>query len=136
MLTTRVEIRPRYVHVVCSGTIDVNEFVAALHRGLESASSSGRRAVVMDALGVGGTLSTVERFTLGDDITHAQRVHGYAAVIAVVANEPPLEPERFAEKVAINRGAIGKAFLDLPEAERWIEDRIAKFSSRDPVRDS
>jgi hypothetical protein len=90
----------------------------------------------MDAVNVDGTLSKAERFVLGDDIAYAQRAHGFVAMIAVVAKEPPLEAERFAEKVAINRGAMGKSFTDLSDAERWIEDHLAKFaggaSPRDP----
>ena len=81
----------------------------------------------MDALKVEGTLSKAERFVLGDDIAYAQRAHGFVAMIVVVADEPPLEAERFAEKVAINRGAVGKSFTDLSDAERWIEDHLTKF---------
>jgi hypothetical protein len=127
MLIEKIEIRPQYIHVLCSGTIEVEGFVLALNRGLDTAASSGRKAVVMDALKVEGTLSKAERFVLGDDIAYAQRAHGFVAMIVVVADEPPLEAERFAEKVAINRGAVGKSFTDLSDAERWIEDHLTKF---------
>jgi hypothetical protein len=131
MLTDRVEVRPGYVHVVCSGTMELEDFVAALNRGLESAAESGRRAVVMDALDVDGTLSTAERFVLGDEIAYAQRAHGFVALIAVVAHEPPLEAERLAERVAINRGAVGKSFTALSDAEQWIEHRLGTFPGGD-----
>lgn len=127
MLIEKIEVRPQYVRVLCTGTIDVGGFVLALNRGLETAASSGRKAVVIDALHVDGTLSKAERFVLADNIAYAQRAHDFAAMIAVVSNEPPLAPDRFAEKVAINRGAVGKAFTDLSDAERWIEDRLANF---------
>jgi hypothetical protein len=45
-----------------------------------------------------------------------------------VANEPPLAADRFAEKVAINRGAVGKSFTELTDAEQWIEDHLATFA--------
>jgi hypothetical protein len=128
MLTEKIEVRPRYIHVLCSGTIDIEGFVLALNHGLDAAARSGRKAVVMDALEVDGTLSKAERFVLGDDIAYAQRSHGFAAMIAVVANEPPLEAGRFAEKIAIDRGAVGKSFTDLSDAERWIEDHLAEFA--------
>ena len=126
MLTEKIEVCPQYIRVLCTGTIEVEGFVLALNRGLETAARSGRKAVVMDALHVDGTLSKAERFVLGDSIAYAQRAHGFVAMIAVVSNEPPLAPDRFAEKVAINRGAVGKAFTDLSDAERWIEDHLAK----------
>jgi hypothetical protein len=126
MLIEKIEVRPRYIHVRCSGTIDIEGFVLALNRGLEAATGSGRKAVVMDALHVDGTLSKAERFVLGDSIAFTQRAHGFAALIAVVAREPLLDTDRFAELVAINRGAVGKAFTDLSDAEHWIEDQLAK----------
>jgi hypothetical protein len=128
MFAETIEVRPRYVHVVCTGAIEVDDFVLALNRGLDTAASTGRKAVVMDALDVDGTLTRAERFVLGDDIAYAQRLHGFVAVIAVVANEPPLEADRFAEKVASERGAVGKSFTALADAERWIEDHLAKSS--------
>jgi hypothetical protein len=124
MLIEKIEVRRRYIHVRCSGTIDIEGFALALNRGLEAAASSGRKAVVMDALHVEGTLSKAERFVLGDSIAYAQRAHGFAALIAVVSTEPPLEAGRFAEMVAINRGAVGKSFTDLSDAEHWIEDHL------------
>ena len=127
MLTEKIEARPRYIHVRCSGTMDIEEFVLALNRGLAAAASSGREAVVMDALDVEGTLSKAERFVLGDSIAYAQRAHGFVALVAVVAPEPPLDADRFAEMVATNRGAVGKSFTDLSDAERWIEDQLAKL---------
>ena len=128
MLIEKIEVRPQYIRVLCTGTIEVDGFVLALNRGLEAAVSSGRKAVLMDALHVDGTLSKAERFVLGDSIAYAQRAHGFAAVIAVVSREPPLDADRFAEMVAINRGAVGKSFTDLSDAERWIEDHLATFS--------
>jgi hypothetical protein len=128
MLIEKIEARPRYIYVRCSGTIDIEEFALALNRGLEAAAGSGRKAVVMDALQVEGTLSKAERFVLGDSIAYAQRAHDFAALIAVVSTEPPLEAGRFAEMVAINRGAVGKSFTDLSDAERWIDAHLAESS--------
>ena len=136
MRTERVEVRPRYVHVVCSGPMDVEDFVGAIDRGLASAASAGRGAVLIDALHVHGSLTNTERFVLGDDIAHAQRAHRWVAAIVVVANEPPLEAGRFAEKVAINRGAVGKSFTALSDAERWIDDQLARQSQGGAVGDS
>src|SRR5215217_1456688 len=131
MLPEKIEIRPQYVHVVCSGTMEVEDFVAALNHGLEAAAACGRRAVVMDGRSLSGTLTQAERFVLGDDIAYAQRVHGFVAVIAVVSKEPPMEPDLFAEKIAINRGAVGRSFTDLADAERWIETHLAGLPARD-----
>jgi hypothetical protein len=128
MLIQKIDVRPRYIHVLCTGTIEIDGFVLALNRGLEAAASSGRKAVVMDALRVDGTLTRAERFVLGDNIAYAQRAHDCVAMIAVVSTVPPLASDRFAEKVAINRGAVGKSFTDLSDAERWIEDKLAEFT--------
>jgi hypothetical protein len=127
MLTEAIEIRPNYIHVLCSGPMKVDDFVAALNRGMESAAIAGRRAVLMDARAVSGTLSTVDRFVLGEDVANAQRAHAFVAAIAVVGHEPLVEVDRLAEKVATNRGAVGKVFTELAEAERWIEEHLSRF---------
>ena len=127
----RVDVLARYVLVVCAGTMDREDFVDALNRGLESAARSDRRIVLIDALDVQGSLTTPERFVLGDEIAHAQRAHDIVAAIVVVANEPPLDPERLAEKVAINRGAVGNSFTSRTEAEQWIDEYLARLSSAD-----
>ena len=129
MFTERVEIRPRYVHVLCGGTLEIEGFLRALDRAFDTAHEAHRKAVVMDALGVEGSLTQVERFVLGEDIAYAQRAHCFVAMVAVVANEPPLDADRLAEKVAINRGAVGKSFTQLADAERWIEERVAVFAA-------
>ena len=125
MFTERIQLRPRYVHVQCGGRIDIEDFLLALNRGLDTAADSGRRAVVIDALNVDGTLSSAERFVLGDQIAYAQRAHDYVAAVVVVAHEPPMEMERLAEKVALKRGAVGKSFTEMSEAEQWIEELLA-----------
>ncbi|HEY7769362.1 hypothetical protein [Longimicrobium sp.] len=128
MQTDRVEVLPRYILMVCTGTMNSKEFVVALNRGLESAARSGRRAVLIDALNVQGSLTTVERFELGSEIARAQRAQAAITAIVVVGHEPPLDPERFAETVAINRGAVGKSFTGLAEAEQWIDDFLARVA--------
>ena len=84
MLTEKIEVRPRYVHVVCGGAIGIEDFLQALNRGLDVAQAVGRKAVLMDARDVDGSLTPVERFVLGDGIAHAQRAHGFVAMVAVV----------------------------------------------------
>ena len=128
MLVERVEVLGAYVVVECSGPMNNEDFLAALDRGLDVAAHAGRKAVLMDALNVHGTMRTMERFFLGDGIAHVQRAHGFVAAIAVLSNEPPMEAGRYAERVAIIRGAIGKSFTDAAEAERWITDHLARLS--------
>jgi coenzyme F420-reducing hydrogenase delta subunit len=38
MFTENIEVRPRYIHVLCSGTIELEGFVLALNRGLDTAA--------------------------------------------------------------------------------------------------
>ena len=45
---------------------------------------------------------------------------------AYVVHPPLLDPQRFAETVALNRGMIGKAFETPEEAFKWLERTSAK----------
>ena len=124
-----IDIRSNYVHAHCTGQVQVDHFVSAVGRALESARSTGLKAILMDVREVTGTLSTVDRFVLGEDIAAMQRTHAFAAAVAVLGKEPLVEADRLGEKVATNRGAIGKVFTDLEEAERWIEEYLSMGSS-------
>lgn len=66
-------------------------------------------------------LDTGERYWLGTSIAESQVGRSVRVAVVIVGKEPLLEPRRFAELVAINRGATGKSFTDHAEAVAWLE---------------
>ena len=56
----------------------------------------------------------------------AQLFNSYGIQIAVVVSEDKLEPEKFAEMVARNRGVNACVFTDHQTAEDWLSKTMAR----------
>ncbi len=85
-------------------------------------ASKGRKAVLVDIRGLeGGPPTTMERYKQGVHVAEVQQESGKGILIAVVGNDPMIEPRKFGETVGRNRGAVGRVFTDIDEAVDWIE---------------
>jgi hypothetical protein len=85
-------------------------------------------AVVIDLREVTALpLTTTERYRVGEVVAK----HWPGVPAAVVANAPLVDPERFAEMVARNRGVDGRVFTNMDEARAWLKERIAARAGGD-----
>lgn len=122
-----VEIRSNCVCLSCSGEFTVEDFLNAIKTGLAIAADNEAVALLVDIRDLeGDPPSTMQRFNMGAAVPDLQREHPTLINIAVVGKEPMIDPKRFGETVAVNRGAFGKVFTDIDEANMWLRDRIDK----------
>lgn len=118
MKITSIQERDGYVEVCFDGefsTRHVSEIGADLLRA--SGLKSGHRLIVNFLRVTGGPPSTLERYQLGllaADLPQSVK-------IAAVAPSSLLDPNRFALKVARNRGAWISVFEDLQQAISWLQ---------------
>jgi hypothetical protein len=90
------------------------------------AASAERSAskVLVDCLEIGGTPTTVDRYEFAEFI--ACEVVGYINErkgfprLAIVGKEPLVDPSRFGELVARNRGVTIKVVERMEEALEWL----------------
>jgi hypothetical protein len=73
-------------------------------------------------------ISTVDMYEQGEGAKLFDR-HGIK--IAVVVSEDKLEPEKFAEMVARNRGVNACVFTDYKTAEQWLLKMMARSRGAD-----
>jgi len=91
--------------------------------------------VLVDGRLVEGDPSTIQRFLYGSFAAESVASHirnGKVAQtprFAYVLQEPVLDPERFGETVALNRGLWVKVFENIDDARAWL--RSAPASSAD-----
>jgi hypothetical protein len=87
-------------------------------------SSSGATGILIDCRRLTGTLTDMQRYEIGVAVAAS-----YGAIrdetsrlprIAMVAHPPLLEPRRFIQTVASNRGALLHAAETIEEAARWL----------------
>jgi hypothetical protein len=79
--------------------------------------------VLFDGRKISGEPGTVERFYYGQfaaDAVSAKRGMSPAPRFAYVLTEPVLDPHRFGETVARNRGMIVRAFSNPRDALQWL----------------
>jgi hypothetical protein len=81
--------------------------------------------VLFDGRKLTGKPETIERFYYGEFAAQtvanfAERGVSRATQFAYVLREPVLDPKRFGETVAVNRGMFVKAFDSLEDALGWL----------------
>src|SRR5215469_15068634 len=106
------------VHV--TGEFSLDEAKRIFVEMMESIALHRTKRLLFDGLTITGDPRTIERFYYGEFA--AQTVAQYqsrgvslATPFAYVLSEPVLDPERFGETVAVNRGMCLKAFDNIEE---------------------
>jgi len=111
------------------GAVSLAQAVEMVDAALEVACGQGLREVVVDVTGLTGFASPAasQRFFL---ITQwAQTVHGRARV-AVIARPEFIDPRRFGNTVAANRGFQAQVFAAEADAVAWLS-RLAHVQGSD-----
>ncbi len=100
-------------------TID-HEFFPEL---IDSCFAYNRPKLLLDAINLKGFLSTFQRYNIALSVTNTIRKNFDKGIIqiAVVGTEPLIDPDKFGETVATNRGLILKVTTDMEEALKWLQ---------------
>jgi hypothetical protein len=107
-----------YLYVIFRGNPVLEDAVELLRQTRDAAADGGKKAVLIDIREIEGTLSIMERYSMGSlvaDILQGLRV-------ALVGKEPLIDRDRFGENVAINRGAEIRIFTDPDQAVAWLKN--------------
>lgn len=121
-VTYEINLLPTHILVKVEGSYALDDAVQLVGAALEAASLHQQKRILIDARKVTGDLSTTQRFEFGEAVArlYSQRPETCAALIALVGSEPLIDPRRFGETVAVNRGAPVKATTDIQEALEWL----------------
>lgn len=118
-----ISLMPDYISLNCSGTCgSVSELNSVFQRAVALARDHRRRKILILANEVTGELTTQDRYVgasfLSEQVFQAPE---WISAIAVVGQPPLIDPARFGETVARNRGINGRVFTDVDEAVGWID---------------
>ena len=114
-----------YLHVVATGQFSLVEAKRTFIEVLESVARNKVDKVLLDGRRLAGNPKIFERFFYGDFAAKAvpdftARGVSSATKFAYVLTIPVLDPERFGETVARNRGMCVKVFENLLDAFGWL----------------
>jgi RimJ/RimL family protein N-acetyltransferase len=111
---------PGYTRYLPLGTGTFAEWIERLLERLRWAVGSGVRHLLVDTTRLVSTTpgTTFERLRLGESGAAGAAASGIR--IAFIGSEPFLDPERFGETVAVNRGLNVRVFTDEVAALTWL----------------
>jgi len=124
----QIEIRPErdFLKVVATGKFSLKEAERTFLEILEALILHQARKTIIDGRALIGKPATIERFCYGKfaansvKMYHARGLHPFTK-FAYVLIHPVLDPQRFGETVAVNRGMRIKAFDNPEDAFAWLD---------------
>jgi len=126
-MNMRQEMRPDgdLLMVCAMGEFSLEEAKRIFLEMMEAVALHATKRVLLDGRTITGNPQTIERFFYSEfaAFTVAQyRERGVAPAtpFAYVLREPVLDPQKFGETVAVNRGMPVKVFDSLGEALKWL----------------
>jgi hypothetical protein len=125
-MTLRTSAEAKVLFVASTGEFSLEEAKRIFLEVLDAAARHQSAKVLLDGRGIVGELSNIQRFFYGEFVAQAIgrfREHsGFRAApqFAYVLAEPVLDPLRFGETVAVNRGVYVKTFDNLDNALGWL----------------
>ena len=108
----------RFVRVRIAAPATIDEICAAPPAILAECVARKRDLLLIDLTDVArGPISTLDRYRLGSSVI---AFAGKLRKVAAVGQPKFIDPEKFGEQVARNRGVNVRVFSDLGEAQRWL----------------
>jgi len=122
---TRNEIHPDYAYICCEGEFDQERIPKLLSKAFDLAKRSGRKAALVDIRELHGPPPTAfDRFFIAELIAKLNLTQGRGIFLAIVGNVPIIDPKRFGETSATNRGALIKVFTKIDNATTWLKFNV------------
>jgi hypothetical protein len=126
------ELQGHFLLVTLTGNVDLSSSVRLFNQAFDVAAQKRVDKLLINALAVAGTLSTLERYELGVKVTaHITQLRTNPKV-AFVGVLPTVDG--FAVRVAQSRDVFVELFRNVPEAVEWLgkwptSDKLASVSS-------
>ena len=125
-LNVQVQAEPGLLRVLATGKFSLVEAKEKFIEMLDAVERNDAKKVLVDGRRVKGNPKTIERFLYGEFAARAVArfmIEGavrHVPQFAYVLHEPVLDPNRFGETVAVNRGMWVKVFDNLEDALKWL----------------
>jgi len=119
-------VLPSHLQLDCTGVFAQDDALALYTQAFGLAVEHGRDRVLIDARGVAPPEpSLMQRYDQAVHVAGMHQRHMPRIRLAILGAEPIIDPHRFGEIVATNRGANVKVFTDPQLALDWLLARPA-----------
>ena len=110
-----------YLHISAKGEWEREEVTKGIRDVAEKALSAGQTRILLDIRELSSPGSELDRFLAGEAIAEF-----FSSPFKVVAVRSVDLMDKFAENVAVNRGANFMVLSDFDEAVRWLTGKSAE----------
>ncbi len=114
------------LNAVFTGSYTLEEAKRTFLSLIEEVKKHRASKVLVDGRTVTGKPTTMERFYYGEfcaaEVLKLVNKHSLIPKFAFILQEPVLDPGRFGENVAVNRGMNVKMFDNIDEAQAWLDE--------------
>jgi hypothetical protein len=129
-----IEVRESYIYVNVSGQVSLKsrsgwgEISSALEDVVNTAKNNNVFKVLVDGRGISGKFTTMDRFLVAvffvkeNSRLFAGRLRPMK--ISFLADKSIIDPKKFGETVARNRGLRGLVTDNMQEALQWLEQDV------------
>ncbi len=129
-LDYKIEPQIGYLLMTCEGYFEPSLIGQFSDQVIEACKKYQPSNFLVDFRKVEGEMSTMDRYNLSVTASKKyidEKLTGKipSCRFAFVGNHPLVDPKRFGETVAVNRGLNVKAFTDIKEALAWLEVKPA-----------
>jgi hypothetical protein len=121
-ISFNIESKLSYLLVSCAGTYDGLSALDIYQQIFRTAADQSLSRILIDCRKVKGDISVLERYITSKYVAELclKYITTIRFKISLVGEEPPVDPERFGETVARNRGVDVLVTTDLAEAYSWL----------------
>jgi hypothetical protein len=132
-MSMHIEIRPEpeFLNIHITGRFSLKEAQRTFLETLGAVAQHNTKKVMVDGRKLIGSPATIERFIYGKFAANSVKTYkghrvSAATLFAYVLHEPVLDPHRFGETAAVNRGMHVRAFDNVDDAYKWLSIAPAK----------
>jgi hypothetical protein len=122
-ININISVESSHMVVTADGVYEQSVVLEKFRQAFDAGKREKVSKLLIDFRLVIGDASVMERFEVG--LLLAKLINGQTATpltrIAILGNKSFVDPQRFVEIVAINRGAQVKVTTDVFEAVEWLE---------------
>ncbi len=124
-LEVKIECKKSFILATYSGAFDLKDALTMFKEALTASFEKNMPKILIDYRKITGPLSGIDRFRYAEETTKYWREFIRSEKIktpriAYLGKQPIVDPERFGDLVAKNRGAFNfKTFEDISKAKEW-----------------
>jgi hypothetical protein len=119
-ISVRFEPHQEFLHCKGGGEFCLKDACSMLREVLVESAERGATRVLVDCLMMGGSPTMLERYALAEFLAREMVELKSFPRLAFLGKEPLVDPNRFGELVARNRGVRMKTVEQMEDALSWL----------------